>query len=132
MKAGPSTPGGSSITLGYLFYMVTLGAILAACLRPVAHSQWVTGQSLTLLIANGIGLGVFVGVLLGRFYFHSMLAVGLGVGLGLLVGSIAGALALIAATEFNQLALLAFGGGWLIVLFMSLVARFSGPLKPVE
>lgn len=115
----------SPVTISLLFYVVTLGAILAACLRSLVGGDAVTPQTLAQSLILMSILGVMSGAVLGLFYLRSWRAVLIGVVVGVVVGCTAGGLALIDPGNFFELALLTFVGCWLLILTMLLSARFG-------
>lgn len=114
----------SPITLAFLFYLVTIGGILSACLRPLADSNLVTGVTLAVLIGIGIGLGVVSGAVLGLFFYRSLIVGLIGAGVGVAVGGLAGALSLVETQRFVELGFIAFGGSWLLIVIMCISAHF--------
>ena len=103
---------------------MTFGAILSACLRPLASSEVATGRVIALLIGIGVGIGLLSGLLLGGLVFRSLLAMAIAAGVGLSVGAIAGGLALVETDRFVELGCIAFGGSWIMIVVMCLSARF--------
>jgi hypothetical protein len=112
------------LSLAFLFYLVTLGAIISACLRPLSNNAGVTVQTLqTALGVLGV-TGLLLGFLLGLFVFRRwLLALG-GIFCGLCIGLLAGALTLISSENFFEVMLIAAAGGWLLIVAMCLAARF--------
>jgi hypothetical protein len=116
----------SPITLAFLFYLVTFGGILSACLRPLATNELATVQSISLLVGIGVAIGSFGGLALGGIAFRSLQAAAIAAAVGVVVGAIAGGLALVQTNRFTELGFIAFGGSWILILVMCLSARFRG------
>ncbi|MEO8268782.1 MAG: hypothetical protein ABI557_03615 [Aureliella sp.] len=114
----------SPITLAFLFYLVTFGAILSAALRTLSSDATVTTRSLSLMIAIGAGLGSLCGWTLGMFVFRSWPLAGMGMVSGLCLGCVAGALTQISSKHFLEVNLIAGGGAWLMIVCMCLSARY--------
>lgn len=110
-----------------MFYIVTVGGILSACLRTLVGSPVLTGESLQRLILAGIVVGWVSGLLLGLYVIRGRLAAVLCSCVGILVGAVAGALALVRAEYFGEIAAIAFFGCWIMVLAMLISARFAKP-----
>lgn len=117
----------SPITLAFLFYLVTFGAILSACLATLVDNETVTRQSLQWSMIGGGTIGMMIGCLLGLLRFRSWSLAAAGTLSGLSVGLIAGALTLISSDNFLQTNLIAAVGGWLIILSMCITARHKTP-----
>ncbi len=115
----------SPLSLAFLFYMVTIGAVLSACLRPLSADGVLTTQSLSLAIVIGGGAGSTIGFLIGLMWVRSQWLALIGLFSGLAVGAVAGALALVRADHFLELVWIALGGSWLIILTICLSTRFS-------
>lgn len=113
----------SPITLAFLFYLVTFGAIISACLATLVDNETVTRQSLQWSMIGGGTIGMMIGCLLGLLRFRSWSLAAAGTLSGLCVGLIAGALTLISSENFLQTNLITAIGGWLIILFMCITAR---------
>lgn len=115
----------SPITLAFLFYLVTFGGIISACLGTLADNEAVTRQSLqwALLVCGAIGM--LIGFLLGLLRFRRWSIAATGTLSGLCVGLIAGAMTLISAENFLQVNLIAAVGGWLMIVAMCLTARYK-------
>ena len=113
------------ITMATLFYIVTLGAILSASLRPLVGNDQVTSGSLGIAFSLAAIVGILSGMGLGCFYFRRPLAIGLGLIAGILAGLMAGALSLVDSQHFVEISALTFGGCWVLVLCMAFSARFS-------
>ena len=124
--AGSSIHGQRNpLSIALLFYLVTVGGILSACLRSLVSSEVATTQSLTRLLVSGAIVGFFGGGGLGFFYFRSSRAGMMASALGLVIGIVAGALALVEGKFFLELLLLGFAGSWLLIVVMLLSARFQ-------
>lgn len=115
----------SPITLAFLFYLVTFGAIISACLATLVDNETITRQSLQWSMIGGGTIGMLIGCLLGLLRFRRWSLAAAGTLSGLCVGLIAGALTLISSENFLQINLIAAVGGWLIILSMCLSARYK-------
>lgn len=113
----------SPITLAFLFYIVTFGAIISACLATLVDNETATRQSLQWSMIGGGMIGMMIGCLLGLLRFRRWSLAATGTLSGLCVGLIAGALTLISSENFLQINLIAAVGGWLVVVSMCLTAR---------
>ena len=118
-------PQRSPISLGFIFYLVTFGAILSAALRTLSSNDLVTAQSLSLMVSIGAVLGSLSGWLLGLFLFRSWTLAGMGIVSGLCIGCVAGALTQISSSHFLQLNFIAAAGAWLMIVCMCLAARYK-------
>lgn len=114
----------SPITLAFLFYLVTFGAIISACLRTLTQDGSLTTESLGALIASGAALGAAIGTVLGIFLYRSFSVAGIAFLCGLFVGAIAGALALIGSQRFLEISTIACMSSWLVIVAMALAARY--------
>lgn len=113
------------LTMSMLFYVVTIGGILSASLRTLGGSSVVTTESLIQIEIIGIVLGVILGFGIGFFLFRKGTACVSGALLGFLVGAVAGGLALVEIDNFVEIAGLAFGGSWVLVVTMLLSSRLN-------
>jgi hypothetical protein len=112
------------ISIAMLFYVLTLAAIVAACLGRLSVSARVTSGAVVSAAIACSFVGLLIGFLGGTFYFKSVKAslIGLAVGTGL--GAVAGALTLIAEEHFVPLMTIAFAGSWLLVVAILMAARW--------
>ncbi len=115
----------SPITLAFLFYLVTFGAIISACLRTLTQDGSVTTESLGALIAAGAALGAAIGTGLGLFLYRSFSVAGIASLCGMVMGAIAGALALIGSQRFLEISAIACMSSWLVIVAMALAARYK-------
>lgn len=115
----------SPITLAFLFYLVTFGGIISACLGTLAGNEAVTRQALQWSMIGGGAIGAVIGSLLGLLRFRQWWLAAAGALSGFCVGLIAGALTLISSENFLQVNLIAAVGGWLMILSMCLTARYT-------
>lgn len=112
------------INIGFLFQVVSLGGILAACLRTLVGEDAVTGESIGRLLGIGMTAGLLFGGFLGFYYFKSK-----GYGLvcsvaGVAVGAVSGALTLVRAEFFLEVATIAFAGSWILIVVMLAASRW--------
>ena len=125
----PSQPSARAargpISIAFLFYLITLAAILSACLRTLVIDETVTGQLLTRMIFICIASGLLVGGLTGTFYYRGWKAIAFGTMVGTVIGACAGALALIKNDRYMEIVWVAFLGSWFIIIAMLLTARFQ-------
>ncbi len=115
----------SPITLAFLFYLVTVGGIISACLGTLAGNPAATRESLEMAMMVCGGIGMVIGFLLGLLRFRSWKLAAWGTLSGLFVGLIAAALTMISAEDFLQVNLIASIGGWLMIVVMCLTARYK-------
>jgi hypothetical protein len=113
------------ISIAMLFYVLTLAAILAACLGRMSGDQGTTYGALAAAIASGSFLGLVIGFLGGTFYFKSVKASLVGFAVGAILGGVAGALTIIKEVNFVPMMTIAFSGCWLMVVVMLLAARWQ-------
>jgi len=111
------------ISIAMLFYVLTLAAIVAACLGRLSGDGRVTYGTLGAAISGGAFVGLLIGLLGGTFYFKSVKASLIGFGVGALLGTVAGALTVIREVNFVPMMTIAFSGCWLMIVFMLLAAR---------
>ena len=113
------------ISIAMLFYVLTLSAIVAACLSRLSGDSRITYVSLGTAIAGGTFTGLLIGFLGGTFYFKSVRASLIGFGMGAIVGTVAGALTLIREANFIPLMAITFNGCWLMIVVMLFAARWQ-------
>ena len=118
-----------SLTVGMLFYFMTLGGIISACLATLVGNAALTDEALTRVLLITVGIGFLSGGVIGFYYLKSRKAALIGCCAGILVGAVAGGLALVRAEHFTQIMLIAFGGCALLMLVMLLAMRFSKPIE---
>ena len=112
-------------SIAFLFYLVTLAAILSACLRTLLGESAVTVPLLARMIVVGVTMGLFVGGLAGGSYFKGWKAIWLGMIVGAAVGAVAGSLTLIQHAHFWEIVWIAFFGCWIMIVVILLAARFQ-------
>lgn len=112
------------ISIAMMFYMLTLAAIVAACLGRLSGDDSVTFGALGTSIAAGSFTGLLIGFLGGTFYFKSVRVSLTGLGVGAVLGSVAGALTLIREENFIPMMTVAFSGCWLMIVVILLAARW--------
>ncbi len=120
-----ATPRTSPFTIALLFYVVTLGGIVSACLRTLIGNEFATARVLVTMLVAGAVFGLIFGAATGVIRFRTFAAALIGAGVGTVIGSLAGSLALVSGQHFSEIALTAFGGCWVLVLLMLAVARFT-------
>ncbi len=120
VEAQPGRRG--PITIAFLFYLVTVGAIISACLRTLTSDT--TGRAIVQMVFIGIAIGLVGGGVVGVFYFRTLRFAVIGTLVGTVVGAIAGGLALVDNERFVELASIAFCGSWLMIVVMLVAARF--------
>ena len=113
------------ISIAMLFYVLTLAAIVAACLGRLSGDARVTYGTLGTAIGGGSFMGLLIGFLGGTFYFKSVKASLVGFAVGALLGTAAGALTIIREVNFVPMMTIAFSGCWLMVVVMLLAARWQ-------
>ena len=79
----------SPITLAFLFYLVTFGGIISACLGTLAGNEAVTRQSLQWSMIGGGAMGRVIGGFVGSLGFGRWCLAVAGTHSGLFVGLIA-------------------------------------------
>ncbi|MEM8735107.1 MAG: hypothetical protein AAGG44_12830 [Planctomycetota bacterium] len=112
------------LNIGFLFQVVSLGGIVAACLRTLVTEDAVTEASLGRLLAFGMTGGLFVGGLLSYYYFKSKGYGLVGSVAGVGVGAVAAALTMVRAESFFEVAIIAFAGSWILVVAMLAASRW--------
>ena len=112
------------LTLAMLFYVVTLGAIVSACLRSLVGDNQVTSVSMTWMIGAGVVVGSVGGAIFGRLYLRQFRAGALGVFLGAIVGGLSSALAMVNGENFTEIMTVTFVGCWLLVVVMMVSSHF--------
>jgi len=113
------------ISIAMLFYVLTLAAIVAACLGKLSMTEGVTKTALGAAAAVGGVVGLLTGFLGGSFYFKSFKAASIGLGVGLVLGAVGGVLTVVRGEHFLQMMSIAFAGCWLMIVVMLLAARFQ-------
>ena len=113
------------ISIAMLFYVLTLAAIIAACLGRLSGDDHVTYGSLGAAIVGGSFIGLLIGFLGGTFVFKSVKASLVGFGVGTILGAVAGALTIIREADFVPIMTIAFSGCWIVVVVMLLAARWQ-------
>lgn len=113
------------ISIAMLFYILTLAAIVAACLGRMSGDATATASALGAATAGGCFFGLILGFLGGTFYFKSVSASLIGVGVGATLGIVAGALTVIKEVNYVPMMTIAFSGCWLMIVVMLLGARWQ-------
>lgn len=120
-----ATTARGPVSIAFMFYLITLAAILSACLRTLVIDESVSGELLTRMIFIGILIGLLSGGLAGIFYFRGWKAITLGTIVGSVVGALAGCLSLVSNAHFGEIMWVSFFGCWLIILALLLTTRFQ-------
>lgn len=113
------------ITIAMLFYVLTLAAIIAACLGRLSGDDRATYGTLGAAIVSGSFIGLLIGFLGGTFYFKSVKAALVGFGVGAALGAVAGALTIIREVNFVPMMTISFSGCWLMIVVLLLTARWQ-------
>ena len=121
-------PTRGPISIAFLFYLVTLAAILSACLRTLVGSESTTGPIIVRMVFVGISIGLAAGGLAGGLFYRGWLSITLGTIVGTLAGAIAGGLALIPLDRFVEISWIAFFGCWIIIVVILVTARLQPQL----
>ena len=114
----------SPLTITLLFYIVTMGGIVSACLSTLSGNENVTTVAVAVALGAGATIGVKLGIFVGLFYFRRVRDCGIGAVVGAGVGLVAGGLSLVSSEDYWSVASLSFAGCWLLVLLMLVSARF--------
>lgn len=114
----------SPLTITLLFYIVTMGGIVSACLATLGGNENVTVLAVAAALGVGATIGIKLGVFVGLFYFRRLRDCGVGAVVGAGVGLVAGGLSLVSSEDYWTVASLSFVGCWLLVLLMLASARF--------
>lgn len=114
----------SPLTITLLFYIVTMGGIVSACLATLGGNENVTVLAVAAALGVGATIGVVLGIFVGLFYFRRVRDCGVGAGVGAGVGLVAGGLSLVSSEDYWTVATLSFFGCWLLALLMLTSARF--------
>jgi hypothetical protein len=113
------------LSIAMLFYILTLAAIVAACLGKLSVTEGVTRSTVVAAVVVGSVVGLLVGSLGGGFYFSSIKAALIGLVVGLFLGAVGGALTIITGEHSLEMLTIAFAGCWLIIVLMLVAARFQ-------
>lgn len=113
----------SPLTMAMLFYVVTAGAIVSACLRSLVGRVELTSAPFLAVLVGGSTIGFFSGLIFGFFFFRSIKAASVSSCVAIVVGGVAGALAMVGGDSFFETSLIAFAGCWLMVVVMLVSAR---------
>ncbi|MEM7557817.1 MAG: hypothetical protein AAF394_01715 [Planctomycetota bacterium] len=114
----------SPLTITLLFYIVTMGGIVSACLATLSGNENVTVLALAAALGVGATIGIMLGVFVGLFYFRRVRDCGVSAVVGAGVGLVAGGLSLVSSEDYWTVASLSFVGCWLLALLMLASARF--------
>lgn len=115
----------SPVSIAFMFYLVTIGAIISACLRTLSLDGAITTRWVLTVVFIGIVAGLIAGGLIGAFYFKRWIAVMIGTLVGPGVGAVAGTLTLVDIDHYLEIALVSFVGCWLMIIIMLAAARFQ-------
>ncbi|MEM7473633.1 MAG: hypothetical protein AAF483_01435 [Planctomycetota bacterium] len=114
----------SPLSLALLFYIVTTGAILSACLSFLAGNENVTMVRLAIVLGVGGLIGLILGLIIGILQLR-VAAAFIGGGVGLIVGLLGGALSMIEPAQFTSVTTICFAGCLLLVASMLVAARLQ-------
>lgn len=112
------------ISLAFLFYLVTLGAIVSASLRTLVDDESVTTLRLGVCLAVGTMMGLFIGLGVGIFHFRRLHATVAATMSSMLVGVVSGGLSLVRGEQFVYLSVISFVGCWILIAIVLIAARF--------
>jgi hypothetical protein len=112
------------ITVALMFYVVTLGGIISACLRTLVGNESLTEASLQWVVLAGIVIGLISGGAIGFYVIKGRKAAVVSSCMGIVVGALAGGLAMVQGTHFVEIATISFIGCWLLISVMLLSARY--------
>ncbi len=113
------------ISIAMLFYVLTLAAIVAACVGKLSVTEGVTSTAVGAAAAVGSFVGLLIGFFGGSFYFKSYAAAFIGLGVGLMLGAVGGVLAMVQGEHFVSMLSIAFAGCWIVIVVMLVAARFQ-------
>ncbi|QDV28115.1 hypothetical protein Q31a_65100 [Aureliella helgolandensis] len=117
--------GRSSISIAFLFYIITLCAILVAALQRISVNEAVTGWVVAAVLAVGIGVGLLIGLLFGVVRVKGPSGALVGCCAGAVVGAIAGPISLIGSDQFYSVLALTLFGCWILIALMLLATRLG-------
>ena len=110
-------------SVAMMFYAISVAAILAACVRAHFSGSSSPKDALGYILFAGLILGVgssfLVAICFLRYRYIPIISA-----VGAMIGLCAGVLAIVQPESYAQILIIAFGGGWLQILFMCLAARF--------
>jgi hypothetical protein len=111
--------------IGALFVLVTVCAVLAAGITPLARLPEGEVSSGDFLKAVGAGAvcGLLVGGVLGLFYYRYLTGIALGIAAGLVIGATAGALSLLPGNKIVPAAAAMTAGSGLVIGIALLMRR---------
>ena len=112
----------SPITLSTLFYLVTVAAIMAACVRFIQSDSSVTVQQIIFACIIAAITGMSLGFCMWIRGIAQNWAAPI---LGLALGAVVGPLLCVRLTHFSELIGMSFLGSWLLIVLMCITARFS-------
>lgn len=112
----------SPISLSLLFYLVTVAAIMAACIRFIQSDNSITANQ----VVAACVLCAFTGMSLGfSMWIRGMLKYWTAPLLGLALGAAAGPILCVRLTHFSELIVMSFLGSWLLIVLICITARWS-------
>ena len=125
LSASARTRSGDSVSLAFLFYIVTLAAIIAACAKLIIGNELATWP----VVWTAAFVCALIGGILGTVFAYrqsrNVSGTSLGGILGAIVGILAGLVALIQPDRYLNLMGIAFGGSLILILMMLILARFQ-------
>lgn len=125
LAAGENRP---AVSLSMLFYLVTCGAIVSAALANLADSELVTPAALSGAVVIGAVGGALSGSLAAGLLYRIPRAALWGLLIGAILGATAGMLSLVQSQHHGKTLLIAFAGGWLLIVLLMITAR-QGPAR---
>ncbi len=113
------------ISIAMMFYILTLAAIIAACLGRLTGDSRVTYGVMGTALGSGAFVGLCIGFLGGTFYFKSVQASLIGFAVGAVLGTVAGVLTLVREVNYLPMMAITFSGCWLVIVVMLLAAKWQ-------
>lgn len=114
-----------SVSLAFLFYLVTLAAIITACLNLIIGNKLATWPVVWTAGFVCAILGGILGTIFAYRQSRNVPGTSLGGILGAIVGIAAGLISLVEPSRFVSLMNIAFGGSMVLILSMLVMARFQ-------
>ncbi len=122
-KSRASSRRGASLAM--LFYIVTVAAMLAACLKSLEGDKSISIQALVAILIIASAVSGAVGFVAGWFRIGKFRYAVLGAFLGMAIGAVAGLLIQIRPKNFVGNMNTLYIGCWCIMLIMLIASRFS-------
>ncbi len=114
-----------SISLAFLFYVVTLSGIVAACVRMVIGNEFATWPTIWAVIGGCGAICWLTGQIMAYQRNRTVAGTMIGGAIGALLGVVAGLVTLIPAENYFDLLNAAFGGTLVLVAVMLVLTRFQ-------